>query len=455
MKATISAIPVTQSERIFTLDMIRGIAILGILLMNIPIFSTPDTVANDPSLLNEIGTINYYIWYAVSWIFEGTQRALFSLLFGAGIILFISRQEKKFNGLTPADYFFRRQLWLILFSLIDVYILLWNGDILLDYACFGMMLFVFRNLSPRALIIVAGVCILLMTARENRFLYQRKAMILEGEAVAAMDTTSVKLNALQKEALTKMQGFKGRSEPASRLKDAEESIAKVTTSYASVYNYRSGDYIDSLVKYMYFSLWDVLAFMLLGMAFFKMGILTGTAPTRVYTWMCVCGLGIGLFLSWLFIQYRMTNNFDPYSYFRNVPVSFYELTRTPRAIGILGLIMLMYKSNWFAWIFSLLRPVGQMAFTNYLMQSLICGMLFNAYGLKLYGQLQRYETYLVVLGIWTFQIIFSNLWMRYYLYGPFEWAWRSLTYWKKQPFVKTLNRDVSVAAITDNNAQIG
>jgi uncharacterized protein len=99
--------------------------------------------------------------------------------------------------------------------------------------------------------------------------------------------------------------------------------------------------------------------------------------------------------------------------------------------------MLLYKSNLFKGAFKLLRPVGQMAFTNYLMQSLICGLLFNGIGFGLFGYLQRYEAYLVVLGIWLFQIIFCNIWMRYFLYGPFEWTWRSLTYWRKQPFVKT------------------
>lgn len=428
--------PVEQSERIFTLDMIRGIAILGILLMNISLFSTPSVLYNDPSILNEFGTINYYVWYLVSWVFEGTQRALFSLLFGAGIILFVSRQEKKFSGVMPADYFFRRQLWLIVFSLVDVYIFLWNGDILLDYACFGMMLFVFRNWSPKALIIAAGVCVLLMIARENRNLYHNKSIIEKGETIAAIDTTTTKLTSLQKSALQKMQDLKARNERAAKLKNVQKSIDQVTSSYASVYDYRTNDYIDSLARFIYLSLWDVLIFMLLGMAFFKLGILTGTAPIKVYAWMCVGGLTIGLSLSWVLMRYHIANDFNWFNFTKSVPFSFHELSRTPRALGILGLIMLLYKSNWIKGIFSMLRPVGQMAFTNYLMQSLICGILFNAHGFKLYGQLQRYETYIVVLYIWIFQIIFSNIWMRYFLFGPFEWAWRSLTYWQRQPFVK-------------------
>ncbi len=436
MNATTLAAPVRQSERIITLDILRGFAILGILLMNIGAFSNSWVVSGDPSTLNEFGTINYYLWYGVSWFFDGTQRALFSLLFGAGIVLFILRQEKKFDGLAPADYFFRRQLWLILFSLIDVYVLLWNGDILLDYACYGMMLFVFRNWSPRALLIAAGISMLFMLARENRDLYTHKKVIHEGEIVASIDTTKVKLTGLQKASLEEMKSFKERNETPGKLKHLKEEIEKVRSSYASVYDYRTGNYTGNLVEYIYFSLWDVLTFMLIGMAFFKLGILTGAAPTKVYAWMCFAGLGIGLTLSWIHIQFRIDNGYNWFNFTKNVPFNFYELTRMPRAIGILGLILLLYKLNFFKKLFSIFRPVGQMAFTNYLMQSLICGIIFNAYGFKLFGQLQRYETYLIVLGIWIFQIVYSNIWMRYFLFGPFEWAWRSLTYWKRQPFVK-------------------
>lgn len=141
------------------------------------------------------------------------------------------------------------------------------------------------------------------------------------------------------------------------------------------------------------------------------------------------------------MQYYIVNDYNDFNFFKNVAFSFYELARMPRAIGIIGLIMLLYKANVFRYVLQIFRPVGQMAFTNYLMQSLICGIIFNAYGFKLFGQLQRYETYLVVLAIWMVQIIYSNIWMRYFLFGPFEWAWRSLTYWKRQPFIKRVTSE--------------
>jgi len=117
--------PVSQQERIVILDSLRGFAILGILLMNIPSFGLPPPVTHDPSVLNEWGTIDFKTWFIVDWIPEGTQRAIFSMLFGAGILLFIGGKEKRLDGMMPADYFFRRQLWLIVFSLFDVFVLLW------------------------------------------------------------------------------------------------------------------------------------------------------------------------------------------------------------------------------------------------------------------------------------------------------------------------------------------
>jgi uncharacterized protein len=84
-----------------------------------------------------------------------------------------------------------------------------------------------------------------------------------------------------------------------------------------------------------------------------------------------------------------------------------------------------------------MRPVGQMAFTNYLTQSLLCGLFFNGIGWAMYGKLERKEVYYVVAVVWIIQIIWSNVWLRYFRFGPLEWCWRSLTYWKRQPMKKS------------------
>lgn len=434
----ITAAPVSQSERITILDSLRGIAILGILLMNIPGFSMANN-GHDPSILNEFGTINFKIWYLIEWIPEGTQRAIFSMLFGAGIILFISGKEKRTVGMLPADYFFRRQLWLVIFSLFDVFILLWLGDILLDYACLGMIMFTFRNLPPKKLLMGAGFCFLFMLARENADLYQDKKMIHRGEIAAAKDTGKVKLNDVEKRELKAMLDFKERSTQEGKLKRMKEVIQKNTGSYETLYIYRTNAYTSELVKYLFFYVWDVLLFMFLGMAFFKMGILTGQAPAKVYWWMCIAGLSVGLMLSYFRLQPMIDTQFNWFEYTKRISFQLYNSSRTFRAIGIFSLIMLLYKSGWFKWLFALMRPVGQMAFTNYLMQSLLCGLFFYGIGFGMFGKLQRYEAYYVVAVVWVIEIIWSHAWLHYYRFGPLEWLWRSLTYWKKQPFRKEKN----------------
>ncbi len=430
------AAPVSQEERIVLLDSLRGIAILGILLMNIPGFALPDPVYHDPSVLNEWGTINFQAWYFIDWFMEGSQRALFSMLFGAGIILFISRQEKKNDGLWPADYFFRRQLWLLVFGLFNAFVLLWFWDILFHYACIGMIAFAFRRMTPKALIIAAIVCLVLQTTRENVDAYRDRKMIAKGEMIAKMDTTSIKLNDQQKEELGEMTSFKEKTTEKGKLKETNKNLAIVRGDYSGFYDYQSARSLRGEFFYTYFGIWDILLFMFLGMAFFKSGILTGLASTKVYWVLFIGGLGIGLMLSYFRLQPYIDYKFNEFDYRKNVIFEFYEISRAFRAIGIFGLIMLLYKSGWFKWFFALLRPVGQMAFTNYLMQSLLVGLFFYGVGFGMYGKLSRFEMYYVVGATWLLQIIWSHIWLRFFRFGPLEWCWRSLTYWKRQPFVK-------------------
>jgi len=428
------AVPVAATERIAILDALRGIAILGILLMNIPHFGIPG-ITDVAAELNSKG-LNYYSWYFISWIPDGTQRALFSMLFGAGIVLFVSKAEKKAPGLLAADYFFRRQLWLMVFSLFDVFVLLWYGDILLDYACLGMILFTFRNLSSKKLIFAAGICMLFMMARENRDLYLAKSKIHKGEIVAKIDTTVVKLTPLQHDDLNAMIAFRESSSLQKQLKVNENRTLRTRGSYELLYEFRTGRYVDSLVHYLFLGIWDVLQFMFLGMAFFKSGLLIGKSEIKVYWWLFIVGVSLGLLLAYFRVETEALYHFNRFDYAKNVIVDFYNVDRTFRALAFLGFIMLLYKSRFFDWFFALMRPVGQMAFTNYLMQSIICGFIFYGIGLGIYAQLKRYEVYYVVAAVWVLQILYSHLWLRYFRFGPFEWLWRSLTYWKWQPMRK-------------------
>ncbi len=193
------AAPTGQEERIILIDSLRGIALLGILLMNIPYFAIPDPAAYNLTVAHELGTINQKVWYLINWLLEGSQRAIFSMLFGAGIILFMTRLQKRAGGILPAEYFIRRQLWLLVFGLANAFVLLWSGDILFEYAIIGIVAFTFRNLKVKHLLIASGVCLILMTVRENRDFFKQKHTISKGEAIAKIDTSKVKLTDLKKE----------------------------------------------------------------------------------------------------------------------------------------------------------------------------------------------------------------------------------------------------------------
>jgi uncharacterized protein len=115
----------------------------------------------------------------------------------------------------------------------------------------------------------------------------------------------------------------------------------------------------------------------------------------------------------------------------------YDLKRVFLSLGHASLILLAFRSGIMPWLMKGLANVGQLAFTNYLMQSIICTLFFYGYGLSYYNKLSLHQLYYVVISVWVFQIIFSAIWLRYFRFGPFEWLWRSLTYWKMQPMKKT------------------
>jgi uncharacterized protein len=429
--------PTSQQERLIILDSLRGFAILGILLMNIPAFGLAYPAISDFSVQPQ-GQINYLFWYVFGpGVFEGSMRGIFSMLFGAGMYIFITRLEKKSTGLMPAELFLRRQLWLLLFGIFHAYILFWYWDVLYHYAICGIIMFAFRRLQPKQLIIAASVFLLIGTAVENKKLYHQKAVIKKGEQIAAMDTTKTKLTEKQKNQLGEMKEIKENSTLEAKRKKIKLEEEGMHGTVADIYEIRSEKAERSETYGMYYwAIWDVPLFMLLGLAFFKLGILQGQAKTKVYAWMMAIGLGLGLPLSYLFVTYDVNHQFNWYEIIKSKPFEFYQLQRLIHSIGIFGLIMLLYKSGLFKWLFALMRPVGQMAFTNYLMQSVMCGIYFYGIGFGYFGKLEYHQLFYVVGAVWIIQIIWSHIWLHFFRFGPLEWCWRSLTYWKRQPFRK-------------------
>lgn len=427
--------PTQKKERILFLDSIRGIALLGILLMNSMAQSQPHFFYDKMDLSQPLTGANFYAWIAECFLFEGTMRGLFSILFGAGTILFLARLIKDKPGLEPADIFYRRMLWLLVFGLINAFIFLWPGDILYPYALCGLLLFPFRNMQPKHLLWGAFFMLILSTYRENSDLYEKKGIIKKGLAIAAMDTTKVKLTEEQKDDLGKFTSFKEKHDTAGIAKGAKEEIKKVKgKNYLGIFDYYKD--INMIIQSIgfYNSWWDILMFFFIGMALYKSGFLLGDKKIYVYGLVTIAGIGIGLLLNYFILRSEYRLKFDNYQFTRQWRFNFYDIRRVCQTVGYLSLLILLYKITPLKKIMHVFAPVGQMAFTNYLSQSIFTSIIF--YGLGFYAALQRYQVYYFVAGIWIFQMIFSHIWMRYFLFGPFEWVWRSLTYKRRPPMLR-------------------
>ena len=154
MTTATSLTPLQPSDRIHSLDIMRGIVLFGILLMNINGMGLARAYG-DPTVSGGSTGWDLYTWIATNMLFEGTMRALFSLLFGVGMYILLDRLEKKGAGLKAADIYFRRLMWLLFFGLVHGYLLLWVGEILYSYALMGFLVFSFRNMAPKKLIFIA------------------------------------------------------------------------------------------------------------------------------------------------------------------------------------------------------------------------------------------------------------------------------------------------------------
>lgn len=428
--------PVNQRERIRIIDIIRGIAVLGILLMNIPYFAQPAIQAYNINVMNEYSGINYFIWWGVEGLFEGTMRALFSMLFGAGCLLLIGRLSEK-PGVDAALIYYRRLIWLFLFGMFHAYILLWPGDILYAYAICGLFLYPFKDIKPKFLFIISMGLMLAMVAKGTYELYNYKQIRVQGESAMALDKYKIVLTEDQKADKERWLDYQEKVKPENMQKEAQKETARMQQDYFGIFNYLSG--ISAKLegkKFYHWNFLDNMILIFLGMAFFKWGILTAARSKKFYWMLLISGYGLGLPLNFLDLSASVETRFDYTLLADKVLFELYEVRRILIACGHLSLVILLFKYGFFKKIFYWMSRVGQMAFSNYLMQTIICITVFYGFGFGLYGQLERYEDYYVVGCIWIFQVIFSNIWLHYFRFGPFEWVWRSLTYLKKQPFKK-------------------
>ncbi|MDJ0910297.1 MAG: DUF418 domain-containing protein [Woeseiaceae bacterium] len=424
--------PIAGGERKEFLDTLRGIALFGILLMNINGMGLP-MAYNDPSIYGGAEGANLVTWVTANLFFEGTMRGLFSLMFGAGIILITSRAEARGSGIEVADIYYRRTLWLFLFGLVHGWLILWPGDILYTYALCGLFLFVFRHAKPRTLIIL-GVLALASLAPKNIYHYfETQSAWDEAQAAFAAQEALPEGGELDDDSQAAIDAWKGIEGEAKPGEDAVNAkIDEMRGHYFDVMASNAGflSWFQSYGIYSFF-FFDAIGMMFIGMAFLKLGIITGDRRKRFYLGMMLVGYAVGLTVNAWETRLIVDNDFSVVALTQaNLT---YDMGRLFMTLGHIGAIMLVCKLGLLGFLGRALAAVGRMALTNYIMHSVITAFVFTGLGFALFGALERYELLYVVIGIWIFQLIVSPIWMKYYRFGPLEWLWRSLTYKKVQP----------------------
>lgn len=405
--------PTLSSERFVSLDVLRGFALFGILAVNIQAFAMIFAALSNPTAYGDLTGLNYWVAMLTQLFASMKFITLFSLLFGAGVLLMTRNIEKKGGKSTAIHY--RRMLWLILIGLLHAYVL-WYGDILVSYGLCGLLVFVFRKMSPRKLLIIGliGICIasLIFVVLDFSIPYWPEEMV--------------------------------KSSMQSLQPDAETIAAEVDI-------YRGGwwEQMEHRVPlalsfqtavFLLMVLWRTVGVMLIGMALLKWGILTAGRGTEfeerfdfktLYWKFVIIGGSVGLTMAmygW-FGNFRHHWSLD-YSLLEGQQFNYWGSLFLAGAY--IGGLMLIYESGKLSFLTRSLAAVGQMAFTNYLMQTVICTFLFYGHGFGLFGNVNRVGQMLIVILIFAFQMWISPLWLKHFRFGPLEWVWRSLTYRKLQ-----------------------
>ncbi|MEC8858477.1 MAG: DUF418 domain-containing protein [Pseudomonadota bacterium] len=393
------------AQRIDTLDVLRGLAVLGILVMNIQFFAMPMAAYLNPSAYGSLDGLNGMVWGVSHLLTDQKMMALFSMLFGAGIVLFCERADAA--GRSVAKYYYRRNLWLLVFGLLHGY-LLWSGDILFLYAVCACLLYPLRNKPVRTLIKLSVFFLAV-----SSFLYLLTGLGLQsmsGDEIAAEIMPQWRPTAEQMQA--ELAAYQGGwiSQMAVRVPMTQE--------------------MQGLAMLMW-GFWRASGLMLLGMALFKTDIITGRAERVVYLRLLWLGLAVGLPLVLVGIFWNFNNDWQLTSMFIGSQFNYWGSVLV--SLMWMALIVLALKSHRMAALTHRLAATGRMAFTNYIMQTLICGFIFYGHGLGLIGQVERWGQILIVFGVWVLQLWLSPVWLRHFRFGPLEWLWRSLTYRQLQP----------------------
>ena len=370
--------------------------------MNIVFSGLPFAAYANPNLWGGNDPLNMGV-LAVQWIlFDGKMRALFSMMFGAGIVLVhASARSRVRTACEPPICSSRRLLWLTLFGALHGW-LIWAGDILYAYGLFGLLIFPMRNVSPRKLLITAGVALVLLSLAVVGRGFSQRSTRNAAMAARAVEAQGQPLTKEQQDAKKEWDEAYNAALPSKEK--LQEEVDNYRKGYGGVMTQRA----PIMRKFNFVPVYfpgsvDIWALMLIGMALFKLGVLQGERPPGFYVRLALAGYAIGIPVNALSTYGMITSNFDIVAtMFWNAP---YQIGRVSVALGHASVLILLVKSVRMRWLTDRLAAVGQMAFSNYISHSIIYALVFYAPGLRMFGQLQRYQLYYVVLGIWILNLV--------------------------------------------------
>jgi uncharacterized protein len=428
---------VRGTERIASLDVLRGVAILFILVMNIPVMGGYEFILFD--MRYPTWTVaDYWTTLFVRTFLDGTQRGLLELLFGAGIMIMARRAMTADGPVEVADLHYRRNLWLCLFGLANAFVLMWFGDILLVYGLAAVFLFPIRKLGPKAQCGLAAIYLAALIwsgahdyreAVTNQQQAERIAVAqASGKTVSEADKTLLKEHQEQVERRTQL--------PANNAQ-AKEKIAKAakahSTTFGAYWNAQFDGWKFFMGEFFWFIEAEIVATMLIGMALYQWGVIQGRARRHVYWAILLLGYGFGMALRGSFWFERLAYQpRDP-----QWEVILLDPARIAVTLGHLALIQLILTSSAGRRALRPFEAAGQMPLTVYLFTSfLMMWIVFAPWGLGLFGAWGQAELLAVALIVILAELVAANLWMRYYQNGPMEWLWKSLAYERREPFRK-------------------
>lgn len=423
-----------QTRRIRIIDIVRGVAVLGILTINLVDMAYPEDLALAFHLTDPERGWNYWTGLSLETIFSGKMRGLFTLLFGVSSILIVEKLSCRYDGPAVARIYFRRLFWLLMFGLLNAYVFLWWGDVLFKYALLGMLLYAFRQASFGVLTAAVLVCLTVLTVQP--FADYRETANLQQDAMELrkQQESGERLTADDRDVIADWRDTRDDLWPDDELIEDEMEIK--TGRYGEIFQYNAEYVLEEYTSVFYQEdLWDMMPYMLLGIMLLRMGFFDERTKQGVHFAIAFVGIGTGLAThAWMNLGLQ-ENPLDPVNsfYYR----IFFDLGRLPFVLGYLSLIIFVFRMPIFRRIGDGMSATGRMALSNYLMQSILAAFLLYGFGLGQFNQLRRLDLAMVIIVVWILQIGFSVFWMRRFHYGPFEWLWRSLTYWQAQSLRKT------------------